>query len=216
MLHELARILVGRAMGISVDRITLFVFGGVADLDEEPRSALSELGMALAGPILSAVLSVILGFTAGAAQVGGAPEVVVGSLTFIATINLITAIFNLLPAYPLDGGRVVRAGLWRLTGDIDRATRIATGLGHILALLLMAVGLGQAVGGALEGGLWTILIGIFLQYAALGARVESDARRPLAGTPVGALMGCQVAVLGDQVGSADRGESAPAIRRVRT
>ena len=174
LLHELAHILVGRAMGVSVDRITLFVFGGVAELHEAPRSALSELGMALAGPILSVALSAILGFTAGAAQVAGAPKLVVGSLTFIATLNLITAIFNLLPAYPLDGGRVVRAGLWRLTGNLDRATRIATGLGQILALLIMAVGLGQAVGGALEGGLWTILIGIFLQYAALGARAEAD------------------------------------------
>ena len=212
LLHELAHILVGRAMGVSVDRITLFVFGGVAELHEAPRSALSELGMALAGPILSVALSAILGFSAGAAQVAGAPELVVGSLTFIATLNLITAIFNLLPAYPLDGGRAVRAGLWRLTGNLDRATRIATRLGQILALLIMAVGLGQAVGGALEGGLWTILIGIFLQYAGLGARAEADARRRLAGSPVGALMGRQVAGLGDQVWSADRGESAPAPR----
>lgn len=137
--------------------------------------------MALAGPILSVILSGILGFTAGAAQVAGAPVLVVGSLTFIATLNLVMAIFNLLPAFPLAGGRVVRAVLWRLTGNLDRATRIATGLGQILAILLMAVGLVQAVRGTLEGGLWTILIGIFLQYAALGA--EADARRLLAVAP---------------------------------
>lgn len=183
LLHELAHTLVGRAMGISVERITLFVFGGVAELHEEPRSALSELGVALAGPILSVILSGILGFTAGAAQVAGAPVLVVGSLTFIATLNLVMAIFNLLPAFPLAGGRVVRAVLWRLTGNLDRATRIATGLGQILAILLMAVGLVQAVRGTLEGGLWTILIGVVLQYAALDARAEADARRLLAVVP---------------------------------
>jgi Zn-dependent protease len=183
LLHEFAHTLAGRAMGISVDRITLFFFGGVAELHEEPRTALSELGMALAGPIFSVILCGVLAVAAGAAQVAGAPEAIVGSLTFVATLNLVMAVFNLLPAFPLDGGRVVRALLWMLTGDLDRATRTATGLGQILAVVLIASGAIQAVRGSLEGGLWTILIGIFLQYAARGARAEADARRQLTAAP---------------------------------
>lgn len=176
LLHEFAHTLVGRALGIHVDRITLFAFGGVAELHEEPRTALSELAMALAGPLFSVILCGILGFAAGAAQVAGAPQALVGSLTFVATLNLIMAVFNLMPAFPLDGGRVVRALLWMLTGNLRGATRMATGLAQILAVLLMVGGLVQAVRGSLEGGLWTILIGIFLQYAALGATAEADAR----------------------------------------
>ncbi len=175
LLHEYAHTLVGRPLGISVDRITLFAFGGVAELHEEPRTALSELGMALAGPLFSVILCGILAFAAGAAEIAGAPTAVVGSLTFVATLNLVMGVFNLLPAFPLDGGRVVRALVWMLTGNLAGATRIATGLGQVFAVLLILGGVVQAVRGVFEGGLWTILIGIFLQYAARRAQAEADA-----------------------------------------
>ncbi len=176
LLQAFLHTLIGRALGISVDRITLFAFGGVAELHEEPRTALSELGMALAGPLLSVILCAILAFAAGATEAAGAPMAAVGSLTFVATLNLIMAVFNLLPAFPLDGGRGMRALLWMLTGNLARATRIATRLGQVLAVFLIAGGLVQAVRGSLEGGLWTLLIGIFLQYIAHRARTEAEAR----------------------------------------
>lgn len=190
LLHEFAHALVGRAMGISVDRITLFVFGGVAELHEEPRTAGSELAMAVAGPLFSFVLCGLVGFAAGAAEVSGAPVMAVGVLTFIAALNFVMAVFNMLPAYPLDGGRVVRAVMWMISGDLGRATRIATGLSIVLSVLMMAAGAVQALLGNLEGGLWTILIALFLQDAARRAGHEADARgaspwRPAVGPGAG-------------------------------
>lgn len=180
LLQAFAHTVVGRAMGLSVDRITLFVFGGVAELREEPRTALSELGMALVGPILSTALCGVVAFMAGAARAAGASDLIVGSLTFVATLNLVMALFNLLPVYPLDGGRAARAVLWMTTGHLGRATRIATHLGLVFSVLVMAAGAVQAVAVSLEGGLWTVLIGLFLQYAARSARDDVAA---VASTP---------------------------------
>jgi len=178
--HAFVHALAARAMGITVERVTLFVFGGVTELRETPRSVLSELGLATVGPLISVVLSGLIAFAAGASDLGGASDLVVGSLTFIATLNLIMAVFNLLPAFPLDGGRALRSLMWLITGDLHRATRIATGVAVALSVLLMVSGIVQAARGALEGGLWTMLIGIFLQHAARAAQFDADARQILA------------------------------------
>jgi len=178
--HAFVQALAARAMGVSLQRITFYVFGGVGELQEDPRSALSELGMALCGPLLSLLFCAVIAFAAGASEAAGAPDMVVGSLTFIATLNLVMAAFNLLPAFPLDGGRALRAVTWMITGDLERATRVSTGVGVALSFLLMAAGAAQAFLGNLEGGLWTILIGIFLQHVARGAQFEADRRQILA------------------------------------
>lgn len=186
ILHEMAHSLVGRAFGLSVDRITLFMFGGVAELRQEPTAPRAELLMALAGPALSLVLAVGFGALATAAKDTG-PEIV-GSLSYLATLNLVLAVFNLVPAFPMDGGRVLRALLWMAMRDADRATRIAARVGEGMALLLILAGVGLALTGQVVGGIWWALIGMFLRTAAKASAFDLHARRLLKGYPVGELM----------------------------
>ncbi|TAJ69839.1 MAG: site-2 protease family protein [Phenylobacterium sp.] len=188
VLHELAHALVGRAMGISVDRITLFLFGGVAELHEEPKRPGGELAMAIAGPAFSAVFSLVLAAAAGAVGQTGAPTEVVMALGYLATLNLVLAAFNMAPAFPLDGGRVLRALLWMSTHDLMKATRIAVRTSEVLALLLMAAGLTAAFTVEAAGGLWWIMIGLFLHGAARGALRESEARQMFAGHAIAEVM----------------------------
>lgn len=186
IVHELAHTLVGRALGMRINGITLFFFGGAAELAEEPRSAWRELAMALAGPGMSLVVAgvfILLGQLAGGAA-GGVQEV----LRYLATLNLVLAIFNLMPAFPLDGGRVLRAVLWLVSGDGATATRRAAKTGEFLGLVLMALGLVATLAGEVSGGLWWLFIGWFIRSMAAAERTEVDARRLLAGLPVRAVM----------------------------
>lgn len=192
VLHELAHSLVGRAMGISVDRITLFLFGGVAELHEEPKRAGAELAMAVAGPAFSVVFSVVLAFLAGLAGASGGPDQVVKALGYLATLNLVLAAFNMTPAFPLDGGRVLRAIVWMATGDLVKATRIAGRVGEGLALLLMGAGFVSMFTVNAAGGLWWIMIGLFLHSAASGARRDVEARQMLSGHAISELMAANV------------------------
>lgn len=188
VLHELAHTLVGRAMSVRVDRITLFLFGGVAELSEEPTRPRAELAMAVAGPAFSVVFGLSLAALAGLLE--QRPEFAGAqmALDYLATLNLVLAGFNMAPAYPLDGGRVLRALIWMATGDLDRATRIAARAGEGLALLLMGVGGLVLFTQGAAGGLWWILIGLFLHSAARGAIADLDTRRMLAGRPIAELM----------------------------
>jgi Zn-dependent protease len=161
ILHELAHALVARRYGLGIGGITLFLFGGVAELEEEPRSAASEFWIAVAGPAMSVALAGLFGL-AGSVTAG------VGAvlLAYLATVNLFLALFNLLPAFPLDGGRVLRALIWQRTGDLLEATRKASGAGTILALLLMAFGLYAALTGGGVSGIWVVMIGVFVLTAS--------------------------------------------------
>jgi len=188
VLHELAHTLVGRAMGVSVDRITLFLFGGVAELHEEPKRPGAELAMAIAGPAFSVVFSVALAAAASAVGRTGAPDEVVMALGYLATLNLVLAAFNMAPAFPLDGGRVLRALLWMSTRDLMKATRIAVRTGEVLALLLMALGVAVVFTAEPAGGLWWIMIGLFIHSAARGALREAEARQMFAGHAIAELM----------------------------
>lgn len=188
VLHEIAHTLAGRALGISIDRITLFLLGGVAELHEEPKRPAAELVMSLAGPLFSVLFSILLAFAAGSAAFAGAPDAVVGGLGYLATLNIVLAGFNLLPAFPLDGGRVVRAVIWMVTGDGQRATRLAATVGEAFAMLMMVAGLVTALVGEVASGLWWILIGLFLQVAAHGARADAEARTRFAGHPIEEVM----------------------------
>lgn len=188
VLHELAHTLVGRAMGISVNRITLFLFGGVAELTEEPKSGRAELAMAIAGPAFSVVFGVLLALVSGGLGMVGAPTQVVLALGYLATLNLVLAAFNMVPAFPLDGGRVLRALAWMATGDLVRATRLATRTGEVLALVLVAAGVAVLFTASLASGLWWIMIGLFLHAAARGARQDMEARQLFAGHAIAELM----------------------------
>jgi Zn-dependent protease/CBS domain-containing protein len=189
ILHELAHSLMARRFGLGVGGITLFLFGGVAELEREPQSAVSEFWIAVAGPAMSFALALVFRLLEGAAAVAGASDALVALIGYLATINLVLALFNLLPAFPLDGGRVLRAVLWHLRGDLLAATRTASAAGVAFGYLLVALGFAALFSGqSVIGGLWPILIGLFLAAAARATLQQMLTRRALWGRRVGDLM----------------------------
>jgi len=185
LLHELAHAVVGRRLGVEIRRITLFVFGGMAHMEAEPRTWQAELGMAIAGPLASLGLGLLFLILAqviagpialdpedparSLAQVGPVATL----LLWLGPVNIILGLFNLVPGFPLDGGRVLRAVLWGLTGDLTRSTLLAATVGQAFSWVLIGLGFAMMLGlrvpifgsGAL-GGLWLALIGWFLGNAA--------------------------------------------------
>jgi Zn-dependent protease len=207
LVHELSHALAGRARGITVRRITLFVFGGLAQMEQEPSNWRAEFWMAIVGPVTSAVLGVLaflaVGFSISATEADFAEPAqlfaslgVAGTLLmWLGQVNFVLAAFNLVPAFPLDGGRVLRALVWAVTGDLRRATRWASGAGQAFAWLLIAAGgamiLGARVpllGSGLVGGLWVAFIGWFLNNAAALSYRQLLVRDALRDVPVARLM----------------------------
>jgi Zn-dependent protease/CBS domain-containing protein len=169
LLHEIAHSLVARAKGIPVEGITLFLFGGMAHTRMEAETPGDEFLIAGAGPVMSVFIALVLG---GVWMLGGGAgfdPTVLAVLQYIAILNVILAVFNLLPGFPLDGGRLFRAIVWKVTGDVNRATRVASWGGRILAYLLIAFGLLNAFAGNVLGGLWMAFIGWFLRNAAISS-----------------------------------------------
>ena len=169
LVHELAHAVAARSRGIPVDRITLFIFGGVAEMRMEARRPIDEFVLTIAGPLASLGLAGL--FTAVGWGTGAAGWITASSLAgTLAQLNLILAVFNMLPAYPLDGGRVLRAGLWQVSGDLRFATRWATTLGRLFGWLLVGWGAWMFfVAGARLAGGWAMFLGWFLASAAAGA-----------------------------------------------
>jgi CBS domain-containing protein len=171
-----------------MEGITLFIFGGVAEMRDEPPSPKAEFWMAVAGPAASLAVA---GACFAAALVGGAlgaPEPVSTVVGYLATINVILAVFNMMPAFPLDGGRVLRSVLWGWKENIRWATRISSNIGIAFGALLIAVGLFSLLNGRLVGGLWWILIGLFIRQGAQGSYRQLLMRREFEGEPVRRFM----------------------------
>lgn len=188
ILHELSHALVARRYDLPIKGITLFIFGGVAEMTEEPVSPKVEFLMAVAGPIASFVLAAIFyGIGAGGAA-GGWPQPVTGVIAYLAVINIVLAVFNLIPAFPLDGGRMLRAALWGWKGQIRWATRIASNIGSGFGLALIFLGIFNVVTGNFIGGFWWFLIGLFLRSAASMSYRQVVIRQALEGVPVKRLM----------------------------
>jgi Zn-dependent protease/CBS domain-containing protein len=184
VLHELGHALVARAVGIPMRGITLFLFGGVAEMEDEPPSAGSEFLMAIAGPAVSAVLTLIFWLWSGVTE-----NPALGSpLSYLARINLAVLIFNMVPAFPLDGGRVLRSGLWAVLGSLRRATYWAALFGQGFAWLLIGLGILELFSGLVFPGIWLCLIGIFLNKAARGSYQQILLRQALKGEPVSKFM----------------------------
>lgn len=178
--HELAHSLVARKRGIPIKRITLFIFGGVSSLEGEPNTAPVEAWIAFVGPLTSLVLGVV--FIAISVLAGQTTPV--GTATqYLGMANLLLGIFNLLPAYPLDGGRVLHALIWRWTKDRFRATRIASNVGRVMAIAFIGYGAFTALysGAGMFNGLWLIFIGWFLLQAGGGERMQAELLHSLAG-----------------------------------
>jgi len=192
LLHEMSHSVVARRYGVGIKGITLFVFGGVAELEDEPKTAGAEFWIALAGPAMSFALSVGFWLTAGIGRAIGVPDSITTILSYLASINLILGLFNLVPAFPLDGGRVLRAYLWDRHGDILKATETAAKSGAVFAYTLMILGLLALFGGQQVSGLWQILIGGFLLMAARSSYQQQLLKSTFGGETVASLMSTDV------------------------
>jgi Zn-dependent protease len=207
LVHELSHALVGRAHGVQIRRITLFMFGGVAQMENEPRSWRAELSMAIVGPLTSLALG--FAFLGLASLANGPVRIdanhlqrslsalgpIASLLLWLGPINVMLGVFNLVPGFPLDGGRVLRAVMWGITGDLHQATRRASRAGQFFAWLLMSAGLAMMLGLQLPlfgagfvNGLWLAFIGWYLNNAALLSYQQLLIRESLEHIPVRRLM----------------------------
>ena len=183
--HELGHSLVAVRVGLPVASITLFIFGGVAQLGREPDRAIHEFWIAIAGPAVSVVLGILF---AALATLSADPTVPLAALAgWLGYINLALAAFNFIPGFPLDGGRVFRAVLWGLTRDLLRATRIATIVGRGVGYAFMLLGIVLVFDGNLWNGLWLVFIGWFLEKAASTSYDQLSLRESLSDLTVGRL-----------------------------
>ncbi len=188
VLHEFSHPIVARRYGMPIDGITLFIFGGVAEMEDEPPSAKAEFMMAVAGPIASAVLAWLFFQLSSIGAGMGVPPTVTGVIVYLAYLNLLLALFNIIPAFPLDGGRVLRSILWGVRKDLEWATRIAMRIGAGFGWVLVFFGIWALFNGNPVGGIWWILIGLFLRAAAHGSYRQMHIREKLKGVPVQSLM----------------------------
>jgi Zn-dependent protease/CBS domain-containing protein len=187
--HELSHSVVARHYKIPVQSITLFVFGGLSRIARDPSNAKQEFNVAIAGPLSSLFLAGCFGLIWRYASAG---EMVHAAAGWLAEINLILALFNLVPGFPLDGGRILRGLAWGVTGNFTRATHIASNAGKIFAYAMIAVGIWQALNGNWIGGLWLAFIGWFLLSAAQESYAQVAVRNMLAGVRAQDVMTSEV------------------------
>jgi Zn-dependent protease/CBS domain-containing protein len=199
--HEVAHSLVARTQGIEISGITLFIFGGVARMTEEPRKPSAEFKMAAAGPAASIALGVFFWALSYLLQLQGASQPVWVASRWLGYINLVLAAFNLVPGFPLDGGRLLRAALWHFTGDLGRATHIASIGGQVFGYLLMAYGFFNlfARPSGWIYGLWWIFIGWFVVEAARSSYQQMLLRRALSGISVRSIMTPEVTTVSPDI-----------------
>ncbi|RKZ34734.1 hypothetical protein DRQ33_01505 [bacterium] len=186
LLHELAHSLVAKARKLPIHSITLFLFGGVSGLEKEPETPQDELLMTLAGPITSVLLGIV--FFGISFFTHGLSEPVSAILNYLALINFILAFFNLLPGFPLDGGRVLRSIIWAATDDYKKATNIASVAGQAVAWMFIVFGGIQLIAGNWIGGVWIALIGLFLNSAASASRNQLSLNEYLSNATVKDIM----------------------------
>ena len=183
ILHELCHSLVANRFHLPMRGITLFIFGGVAEMGDEPPSPKVEFLMAIAGPVASVAIGFAL-YLLKRAGGGVWPIQLAGIVGYLSWINLVLAAFNMIPAFPLDGGRVLRSLLWRLQGDLRRATRIAARIGTAFGVAMMLFAVFQLWSGYLVPAMWYFLIGMFLQRASQRSYEQVLVRSMLAGEPI--------------------------------
>jgi Zn-dependent protease/predicted transcriptional regulator len=185
--HEFAHSLVARKYGMPMKGITLFIFGGVAEMGEEPPKPRAEFAMAIVGPVSSIAIA---GIFYGIYRAGGSflPQAINGVLGYLAWINAILAAFNLVPAFPLDGGRVLRSILWGVKGNLNWATRISSRIGSGFGIFLIVMGILNVLRGNFIGGMWWFVLGLFLQGAAKMSYQRLVTRKALEGEPVRRFM----------------------------
>jgi Zn-dependent protease len=201
LLHELGHAYFALRSGIAIKGITLFLFGGLAQLAREPDSPGAEFKIALAGPAVSLGLTAVFGafYLFDIALVGVALPAITGPALWLLRINFILAVFNLIPGFPLDGGRVLRAILWKFTGSEMKANRIATVSGQVISYGFMGLGLFLTFTTSVANGLWLVFIGWFLGGMAKNSRAHFDLRQRLEGLTVSHLMNRHLATVPAQM-----------------
>jgi Zn-dependent protease/CBS domain-containing protein len=194
LIHEFSHSLVALARGLRVHSITLFIFGGVSTIAGEAQSAVDEFLIAVVGPLSSFVLAGVFWAVGRAAALDGTP---LGAFVgYLASVNLILGVFNLVPGFPLDGGRVLRSIVWAVTGSLRRATQVASYVGQGFAYLLIFWGVARLLGGDVFGGLWTAFIGWFLNSGAETTRQQQALTEELRGARVAQVMEPRPAMAG--------------------
>ncbi|HMR66334.1 MAG TPA: site-2 protease family protein [Anaerolineae bacterium] len=192
LVHELAHAVVARLHQVPVSGINLFIFGGTAEMTREPRSAVAEFRISAAGPIASFILSI---FFFGLWLLDQHISYLAAPSIWLARINLMLAAFNLIPGFPLDGGRILRAFIWWKTGNLYRATKIATYSGQFTAFGFVGLGIATMITGGFFSGLWLVFIGWFLQNAAVASYADSALRNSLVGVRVEQAMSREVTLV---------------------
>jgi len=198
LLHELSHAAVAKLRGIPVRAITLFALGGVAQIEKDAADAKSEFWMGIIGPISSIVIGVVclaVAWLLGWNFSAEAPSPAMAMFMWLGFINIALAIFNMIPGFPLDGGRVLRAVVWWITGDANRSTRIASRVGQVVALGFIMLGILRFFSGAGFGGLWIAFIGWFLLDAARASGAQVEITERLTGLRVGDVMTQQFATV---------------------
>jgi Zn-dependent protease/CBS domain-containing protein len=185
LVHEFAHSLLARSRGLRVDNITLFIFGGVSNITREPATAKDEFLISVVGPVISLVLAGLFWFIDQLLPPDSAASALTG---YVGYANLLLGLFNIVPGFPLDGGRVLRSIVWGATGNMLRATQIASYVGQAVAFGLIGLGVLQALSGDVFGGIWIGFIGWFLNSGAEASRQHATAESALARVPVTSLM----------------------------
>ena len=196
LLHEFAHSLVAIRRGYKVEGITLFLLGGVSNIASESRRALDDFVISVVGPLTSLAIAVVIGVVV---LVSGGSSPAYAALEYVAIINLLLGLFNLLPAFPLDGGRVLRAAIWAVTGSFRRASGISTRSGQVVGLLLVGFGVFQVIQGHALQGIWAVLVGWFLNRAASASRSLDEVESVLDGVTVGDVMDVAPPTVGPEV-----------------
>jgi len=186
--HEFCHSMMARRYGMPMKGITLFIFGGVAQMEDEPPSPKAEFMVAIVGPLSSLAIGLIFYGIYIFGKNAGLPEPVNGVVGYLAFINGILAGFNIIPAFPLDGGRVLRSILWGLKKNLKWATRVSSWIGTGFGILLIVLGIVNVLRGNFVGGMWWLLIGMFLHGAAKSAYQQLIMRKALEGEPLTKLM----------------------------
>lgn len=197
--HELSHSIVAIKIGIKVKQIILFIFGGVSDIEEEPKNFINELKMAIAGPVTSFALSgffaflfevnlFLSAFTSNNSLLFATSTMAKGIFFYSSIINLILAVFNLIPAFPMDGGRVLRALLFQRNKNYEKSTKVSVRIGIIVSYIFIGLGFLTILSGSLISGIWIILMGWFLQNGAQSYLYQYDVMKTLSNVRLGEIM----------------------------
>ena len=184
VLHELGHAVVAKHYQLPISQITLFIFGGIAEIKKEPQSPKVEFLMAIAGPIVSVFLAIILFLLTAIGQQNGWSVFFTGITGYLAYINAALVVFNMIPAFPLDGGRVFRSILWAVSKNLAWATKIATLMGSGFGFILIFFGIFLFISGNIISGMWMFIIGMFLRRAASSTQTQFYVSKELKGEKV--------------------------------